>query len=247
MESVGSLETPGGAAAAAPETPTAPAAPETPTAPAAPAAPEAPAAPATPAAPDTPATPGSGHWSDSMPETWKEHLKGLETADAALDALRRGVAYTPAMKPEDVQITLPEGVEQDPAALDAYRKACVEQGLTPKQAQEMVNWHLANQREAQARQEETEAANLEKAWGPATEANRQKALGMFTTLDRRMGGRLAESGFGQAIASSAVAIETLHMLSELVSEDNIGTGSGAAAPQQPMSKVEFYNSMFPHK
>lgn len=238
MESVGSLETPGGAAAAAPETPTAPAAP---------AAPTTPEAPATPAVPDTPAPPGIGHWSDSMPETWQEHLKGLETADAALDALRRGVAYTPAMKPEDVQITLPEGVAQDPTALDAYRKACVEQGLTPKQAQGMVNWHLAEQQAAQAKQEQAEAASLEEAWGPATEANRQKALGLFTTLDRRMGGRLAESGFGQAVASSAVAIETLHMLSELVSEDTIGTGSGTAAPQKPMSKVEFYNSMFPRK
>lgn len=241
MESVGSLETPGGAAAAAPETPTAPAAPTVPEAPVAPTAPEVPAAPATPAAPE------GGHWSDAMPETWKEHLKGLETADAALDALRRGVAYTPATKAEDVQITLPEGMAQDPAALDSYRKACVEQGLTPKQAQEMVNWHLAEQQAAQAKQEQAEAEALEEAWGPATEANRQKALGMFTTLDRRMGGRLAESGFGQAIASSAVAIETLHMLSELVSEDTIGTGTGVAAPAKPMSKVEFYNSMFPRK
>ena len=93
------------------------------------------------------ATPAPADWRSAFPAEWGDRLKNVNSAEDAARALERGLAYTPALRPEDVELSYPEDVRVDEGVRDNFRRFCVEKGLTPTQAQALVDWQIAANRE----------------------------------------------------------------------------------------------------
>lgn len=181
------------------------------------------------------------HWSESMPEAWREVLKGFENPEAAQKALERGAAYQPASKPEDVALTYPDGMEPDKAQADRFRALAVETGLTPKQCQALLDWQLKESADAYAAAKASGEKALRDAWGNSYEANGMKAMQALTALDRRMNGELAPAIASIGGADNPVIIKALYTIGTLIGEDTLaGASAAASAPNKEMSTEDFY-------
>jgi hypothetical protein len=185
------------------------------------------------------------HWSAALPDGLKEHLKDIGSPEEAAAALKRGLTYNPAAKPEDIRLKFPEGVRVDEGVQKRFGELCVNEGLTPKQAQALLDWQIkadAELRDGLVRQGQ-EA--LKKSWGARYEENQAKALQTFAALDKRMGGRLAQSLGGKEMALNPEVVEALHIVGALVSEESIGAaGAGAPDTDKPQSAEDAYKGMF---
>lgn len=179
------------------------------------------------------------HWSQSMPEAWREAVKGFGTPEEALQALQRGSGINPAAKPEDIDLGWPEGTQVDTAQEGRFKQECVRLGVTAEQAKALAHWQLKEVADAKAELLRTGEADLRSRWGAHFDANRQAALGALTMLDRKMEGRLAPAFAAIGAADDPVIIEALHALSTLVSEDSLGGASPSGGGTKPMSTEQF--------
>jgi|GEM_PF-2729068 len=179
------------------------------------------------------------HWSQSMPEAWREAVKGFGTPEEALQALQRGSGINPAAKPEDIDLGWPEGTQVDTAQEGRFKQECVRLGVTAEQAKALAHWQLKEVADAKAELLRTGEADLRSRWGTHFDANRQAALGALTMLDRKMEGRLAPAFAAIGAADDPVIIEALHALSTLVSEDSLGGASPSGGGTKPMSTEQF--------
>lgn len=183
-------------------------------------------------------------WRGTLPTAWADKLKDMGSEEDALRALERGLGYTPAQRPEEVELTYPEGLTVDKAVSDSFRRFCVDKGITPGQAQALLDWQLATDTEMRDAALASGKAALQKRWGSRFEANSALALRAVTALDRRLGGRLSETLAFTGMGNDPVLVEAFHAVGALLSEDSLSGGTGAGAPDRPESAEETYRNMF---
>lgn len=187
---------------------------------------------------------GPADWRAALPAAWADKLKGITGEEDALKALERGLGYTPALRPEDVDLKYPEGMTVDKAVSDSFRKFCVERGITPAQAQGLLDWQLAANKEMNDAALAAGKAALQKQWGSRFEVNSALALKAVTALDKRLGGRLSEALAFTGMNNNPALVEAFHAVGTLISEDSLSGGSAAAAVDTPESAEDTYKPMF---
>lgn len=183
------------------------------------------------------------NWLDSLPEGWRDELKDV-SADDALDALKRGLGYKPAASIDDVTLTMPQDMQVDADVQKSFKQLCVDQGITPAQAQALVDFQIASNKEITDAIIADGQAKLTEAWGSRFEANRGVALKAVTALDRRMGGRLAEAMAASGMANNPTIVEAFYEIGRLISEDTLSGGTGASAPDRAETAEDTYKNMF---
>lgn len=184
-------------------------------------------------------------WRNSLPESWREHFRNVPDAGTALKIVERGLRYQPALRPEDIVLHMPEGTtaRPDTGVQDHFRRFCVEQGITPRQAQALLEWQLQTDAACRSRLLEEGTRTLQQRWGSRFEEKRGQALTAFMALDRRMGGELSRSPGGQRMASDPVMVQVFQEIGALLSEDSLAGGSGQA-PGLRESAEDTYSHMF---
>lgn len=188
------------------------------------------------------------HWSEAMPEDWRETLSAFESADAARDALKRGNDYKPVSTPEDVGLAYPDGMNVDQAQADRFRSLAVEIGLTPEQGQRLLDWQLKEGADAYAAMKASAEKTLRDQWGANYERNGKQALTALTALDRRMGGRLAPEFELSGGADNPVLIEALYTIGTLIGEDTLsGASASASGSNKEISTEDYMKEVFENK
>lgn len=183
-------------------------------------------------------------WRGGLPAAWADKLKDMGNEEDALKALERGLGYTPAQRPEDVELRYPEGLTVDKAVSDSFRRFCVDKGITPAQAQALLDWQLAANKEMRDAALASGKAALQKQWGSRFEENSALALKAVTALDKRLGGRLSEALAFTGMSNDRAIVEAFHAVASLISEDSLSGGTGAGASDKPESAEETYKNMF---
>lgn len=198
---------------------------------------------------DAGAAPGGGtppepsDWRAGLPAAWADKLKDITGEEDALKALERGLGYTPALRPEDVDLKYPEGMTVDKAVSDSFRKFCVDKGITPAQAQALLDWQLAANKEMNDAALASGTTALRKLWGSRFEENSALALKAVTALDKRLGGRLSETLAFTGMNNNPALVEAFHAVGSLIAEDSL-SGGAAAAEDRPESAEDTYKGMF---
>lgn len=183
-------------------------------------------------------------WRSSLPAAWADKLKDVAGEEDAVKALERGLSYTPALKPEDVELKYPDGIQVDEGVRDNFRRFCVDKGVTPAQAQALLDWQLAANKEITDAVMAKGKAELQKLWGSRFEENSAKALKAVVALDKRMGGRLSETMAFNGMNNNPVLVEAFHAIGTLISTDALSGGRAAPAPDKAETAEETYNGMF---
>lgn len=183
-------------------------------------------------------------WRSAFPEGWNEKLKEVGSAEDALKALERGLSYTPALRPEDVELKYPDGIQIDEGVRDNFRQFCVDKGITPAQAQALLDWQLTANKEITDAVMAKGKAELQKIWGSRFEENSAKALKAVVNLDKRMGGRLSEALAFSGMNNNPVLVEAFHHIGTLISADALSGGKAAPAQDKQETAEETYNGMF---
>lgn len=188
----------------------------------------------------------SSDWRASLPEGWADKLKDVESADDAMKALERGLGYKPAEKAEDIELKYPESFKGkvDEGVEAGFRDFCVKQGITPGQAQALLDWQLGADKEIRDKLIEDGTNTLRETWGSRFDENRGAALKAFTALDRRMGGELSGTVSGHGMANDPVFVRAFYEIGKLLSEDTLSGGSGASASDTAESAKDTYKDMF---
>lgn len=154
-----------------------------------------------------------------------------------------GRPETPDKYP-DHSVKLPEGLELDPQSLADAKKALHEAGLTPKQAQKALDYHVnllarehaAQKVEAEKRTTEAKTA-LREAWGPETDAN--LALARAAVLQHG-GQELLKELEANGLGNSVPLIKMLHKVATMTKEDisSGGAGSFLAGKDRARARIE---------
>ncbi len=192
------------------------------------------------------ATGQQSDWRDTLPADWAERLADVASAEDAMQALERGLAYRPAERAEDIRLEFPEELrgQVDEGVRRHFCELCVREGITPTQAQALLDWQLGANRELLDRLVEDGTRALRESWGSRFEENRASALRTFMALDRRMGGELSESMTGKNMANDPVFVRAFHEIGRLLSEDTLSGGSSAAPSDGRESAEDTYKGMF---
>ena len=187
-----------------------------------------------------------GDWRSSLPGEWAETLRDVDSPEEAVKALARGLSYHPAERAEDIRLTFPEDFtgSVDEGVQRTFRELCVEQGITPSQAQALLDWQLGADREITGRMVEEGTNALRRSWGSRFEQNRGEALRAFSALDRRMGGELSSSSAGRSMANDPTFVRAFYEIGRLLSEDSLSAGAVPAARVARETAEETYNGMF---
>lgn len=195
--------------------------------------------------PPVPAEP-AGDWRAALPGDWADRLRDVDDPQEAVKALERGLAYHPAEKAEDIRLEFPEEFagRVDEGVQRTFRELCVEQGITPAQAQALLDWQIGADREILARTVEEGTQALRQSWGSRFEQNRSEALRAFSALDRRMGGELSGSVAGRGMANDPTFVRAFYEIGRLISEDGLSAGTVPAARVERETAEETYNGMF---
>lgn len=195
-------------------------------------------------APQPEPQPTPADWKARLPEGWAGKLGECASAEDALAALERGLGYSPALKPEDVSLKYPEGLQVDEGVSNSFKQFCVDKGITPTQAQALLDWQLTANKEINAAVMAQGQAELQKTWGSRFEENRATALKAVVALDKRMGGRLAEAMAFGGQNNNPVMVEAFYHIGQLMSEDALSGGNPAAPADQRESAEDTFKGMF---
>ena len=130
---------------------------------------------------------------------------------------------------EDGMVSLPEDIQPDADMLAGFGRAAVAAGLTRRQAQALVDWQTAFQKERAQAQLDAGMATLRKAWGNKAGPNQKAVLGLVSRIDRALG----DESFSRALGESGAArhagvVLGLHKIASLMAEDSLGSAAGAA-------------------
>lgn len=204
---------------------------------------DAPPAPPAPAPAADPATQPPADWRAALPESWRDMLKDAADEESARKVLERGLNYNPASKPEDVVLKYPEGIQVDEGLNKNFQQFCVDKGITPSQAQELLNWQIAANKSAIEAVRASGEKELREKWGPRYEENTAQGLKAVVALDKQMGGRFAEALAYSGMNNNPTMVEALHIIGNSISEDTLSAGAGASAPDKPESAVDTYTAM----
>lgn len=183
-------------------------------------------------------------WTDALPEDLRGDVEGLTSMEDFKAALKRGMEYKPATDIEQLVTTAPDGVTIDEGMNKAFRELGVKIGLTPAQAQELVNFEATQMAAAQKAAVEEATETLRKQWGTEFESKSAKATQAMLAIDAKMGGRMSAALGEGGLANSPTLIECFAVLGEMISEDSLAGGSTGSSGQMPReTAVDMYRSM----
>ncbi len=228
-------------AAPAPGTPEPNAAPASPppVAPGDPNAAAAAAAAATKAAEGTP-------WYQGLPEAQHEALKGFATPEDAVAAIEAGSKFTVAKSVDAYQFTFADpDTDQAAPAIASYKQHCLDNGISPEQAQKTLEYQTGVLEEAQQQAKVAGEQQLRADWGNNFDGNLTKALTALTFIDRDTGGSLAAKLKQNGGANDPDIVKALLWVSDKIGEDNLGAGGPGGTPlDKPITTEEAYAEMF---
>ena len=143
-----------------------------------------------------------------------------------------------------VKINFPKGFDINQGSLESFGEAVVKSGLSPKQAQALVDWQINEIKAQQQAMLEVGTEELQKLWGPKFEANQKATIGVIQRIDRMLG----SDEFSKALNMSGAAlhpgvVKGLYKISEMISEDSMGQGSGAGATEKEDAYQGIVNSL----
>jgi hypothetical protein len=181
----------------------------------------------------------SNAWRTNLPQGLREALGDTDPEEAA-KIFARGKEYNPAQKTEDIALKFAEGAELHPGLEKMFKELCIAQKMTPAQAQALVEFNGKFNSEANRIYLEHGNAELEKRYGADIGKVKDNALKAFTALDRKMEGRLSASPGGKQIASDPMVVEALYLISQMISEDSLGSLAPSGGDDKAMSDKEFF-------
>lgn len=196
----------------------------------------------TPAASSASAEDSGGHWANTLGADYADKFKDFSSVDEAIEAAQRGKNYTPAKSAEDFDLGVKPTNAADAKLHDSFKQYCLECGVTPKMAKELAEWNMKTNAEMRQAQFEAGQADLRSKWGATYDTKVNGALSMVTALDKRLEGRLSKELAFSGGNNNPTIVETLYVLSTLISEDSLtgaGTGSGE---EKPMNTLDFLKS-----
>lgn len=188
--------------------------------------------------------PASQDWRASLPEAWREKVKDMASLEDVEKALERGMGYAPASSVEEIKLKFPEGFSVDDGVSKRFKEVCVELGITPAQAQSLVEYQIGANREIVDSVIADGSKKLKESWGSRYDENTAQALKAVTALDRRMGGRLSEALAFSGMNNNPALVEAFYEIGKLTSEDSLAGGSPAVSPDQPESPADSYSGLF---
>jgi len=164
---------------------------------------------------------------DAAPEQWGEFWKAVGRPDS----------------PDGYKLSA-DGVDAD--ALKAFQKRAFDQGLTPKQAQEAIDWYA---KEVEARRVDTQKAQAKEAervlrdqWGADFERNMTgvaRVLSRFVGDDEGFKDYLEDTGLG----SDPRMVRMLHRVAAATGSDRLVAGSASSSVKSDAEKLaEMYPS-----
>lgn len=178
------------------------------------------------------------HWSGNYGDL-ADSLKSYASKEAFLSRMKDAEGYFPAKSTEEIQLSIPEGVEVDEAAQKEFKQFCVDNGLTPKMAQALSEWQIRQVTQNLQKKYEDGQKILRDKWGAKFENNTNQALHVFGLLDRKMEGRLAPAFKSNGLSNDPTIIEALYTLSSLVSEDSLAGATAGSGEPKEMTTEEF--------
>ena len=143
-----------------------------------------------------------------------------------------------------VKINFPKDFDVSEGSLESFGEAVVKNGLSPKQAQALVDWQINEIKVQQQAMLKVGREELQKLWGQKFEANHKATIGVVQRIDRMLG----NDEFSKALKMSGAAlhlgvVKGLHKISEMISEDSMGQGSGAGATETEDAYQGIVNSL----
>lgn len=192
-----------------------------------------------------PEAPGTDtDWRVGLPDAWREELKDTQNIEDALAALKRGLGYTPPGGIDDVKLSLPDGVQVDDDVNKAFRELCVDKGITTEQAQALVDWQLAANKEILDSLIADGQKKLKESWGSRTTENTATAMNAVMTLDKKMGGKLSEALAVRGLHNDPAIVEAFYEVGTMISGDTLSGGHESAGPEKPEKPEDSYKGAF---
>jgi len=189
-------------------------------------------------------------WTAALPESLRalaaqaQNLAGLEAA------VKHGLAHKPITRPEEVELSLPDGV--DAAHMDWLRAVAVEQGFSRTQIAGLMD---ACAREAAAQPARMRAAaekTLRAEYGEDYEDKIARAKDACRRFDRMSGGtdeapgplfRMLEMGLG----NHPDFIRCMAAIAEAVSDSAVPGAGSSGGGSEALSTEQFLNSVMSGK
>lgn len=187
---------------------------------------------------------GTAGWKNALPPSWQAHFQNVGSEEEALKIFQRGQNYMPPASAEEIRLTYPKDLDGKISAdLEKnFREMCVKEGITGKQAQALLDWQIATNRQESEQRLTEGLQTLRQTWGNQFDGNRSTALKAFIALDKRLGGELAKSFSGQQMANDPVMIRAFYELGKLISEDTLSGGKGGIGDRETPEQT--YQNMF---
>lgn len=203
--------------------------------------PPAGADPSSPAPQDAPVV---QDWKEHLPEAWRGQVKGLNSLEEALDAMKRGMDYQPVTDTAALDDVF-KGMEVDAGMNAEFRKLAVEHGLTEAQVRALVKFEADSFAAVEKQLVDDATAKLKQVWGGEFDRKADSAMAAMLRFDKEMGGRLSEwLGGKDGLRNSPVAMELLAVIGGKISEDTVPGATSGAGAEKAESPRETYRGMF---
>lgn len=142
-------------------------------------------------------------------------------------------------KPEDYNITIPEGVNQDPAFISEFAKVAFDAGVPTGVVQKLASWYMSKQQVAEKTfsenlksQRDNAVNELKQKWGNKYETNLDSAN---KVVERLVSDERYQYMKGRGYMDDAAMVEFFHELSGKISEDSFVKPGGTPPPNRPQT------------
>lgn len=127
-----------------------------------------------------------------------------------------------------VDIKIPEGLKVDEPTMAAFGDAAVKLGLTPKQAQALVEFQHNANKEFMERLYENGVKELRKDWGSKAKEHQQSVMTLIANVDRELGDNKFSKALSMCGATNFPDVcKGLLYIAQGMSEDSMGRGGAA--------------------
>lgn len=182
-------------------------------------------------------------WYAGLPQEMHGQLAQFKTVDDLMAVVSRGIQFAPAASVEDYKLNVPAGVAINKAQHDEFKALCHKEGIPVSMAQKLLDWDIERNTAGIQAALAYGDQELTKLWGADKDKNKEKALQFLTTLDRKMGGRLAPTLDNDVLMMNPSWVEALHLLGGIISEDSLG-GAAAASGTVTETPEQTYQKLF---
>lgn len=185
-------------------------------------------------------------WYESLPEAQHEAMKTFATPEDAVAAIEAGKQYTTAKSVEDYTFTFADpATDQAAPAIVSYKQHCLDNGISPEQAQKSLEFQTNLISEATAAAKVAGEQQLRADWGNDFDGNLTQALTALNTIDTQTGGTLSAKLKVNGGANDPDILKALHWVGSKIGEDNLGAGGpGGGGNTVPITSEEAYAELY---